>query len=200
MAAMYGNPSPLPSPIVTNTKDGDYRKFADSSIYYAFDRWTDPDTGSDDDLHFNIPIERPELQRRHRRFHDQADLRPGRPRQRDHHRWHDRRRPLLGTDTNAEWSRKLRSMVRILPRCAPSRSIFSVPGLILRAANCTIKGLTIQNFNESGIFIFQGSDPNGSPTTGNVIGGPRPAARNVISGNARTGIGMRDSTTTGNTI
>src|SRR6185312_7021144 len=40
MAAMYGNPSPLPGATVTNTKDSGPGSLR-TSIYYAFDRSTD---------------------------------------------------------------------------------------------------------------------------------------------------------------
>lgn len=69
----------------------------------------------------------------------------------------------------------------------------TAPGLSLRALNCSIKGLTITNFNQPGIWLHDGA-------TGNLIGGTVPSARNVISANKFEGIAIEGSTTTNNVI
>ena len=89
----------------------------------------------------------------------------------------------------------------------------SVVGLDLHADNCVVRGLVINRFEVSGIFMFSGTgnviegnfigtDAAGTADLGNggsagvflsaengaLIGGPLPAARNLISGNDGDGI------------
>ncbi|HEX7655124.1 MAG TPA: hypothetical protein VF607_16570, partial [Verrucomicrobiae bacterium] len=105
-------------------------------------------------------------------------------------------------------------------------SVYS-SGLMLKGTNCTVRGLTINNFLNFGILItganasnnvvtgcYLGVDPTGtSPVTNglpplqieagatyNTVGGNTPAKRNIISGSAYQGLVIRDSGTTGNTI
>jgi hypothetical protein len=90
-------------------------------------------------------------------------------------------------------------------------------GIVINSSNCSVRGLVINRFYGSGIFIsssvvpstntsnvvqgnFIGTDPTGtipqknnigvsvSFSTNNLIGGTTPAARNVISGNGSQGI------------
>ncbi len=90
-------------------------------------------------------------------------------------------------------------------------------GLEIGAANSTVKGLVINNWSYAGIRIdgpnatgnritgnFIGSDVSGTQDLGNgqgvrvfegsnnTIGGATPAERNVLSGNAHSGIGLGD--------
>ncbi|GAG24572.1 unnamed protein product, partial [marine sediment metagenome] len=95
-----------------------------------------------------------------------------------------------------------------------------VNGLSIAAGSCTIRGLVINHFGDCGIRIHEnggntiqgnylGTDPAGTEarpnhdsgigigTSGNLIGGTTPAARNVLSGNGACGIGVGG---TGNTV
>lgn len=188
MAAVYGNPSPAPSAVVTNTNDSGPGSLR-TAIYYAFDKSTDvpavPTT-----VMFHIPTSDPNYNGgvfTIKPTYFMIALGNGTtidgPSQ-----------TAFSGDTNPDG-----------PEIVLDGSSFALaqltgPGLILRAANCTIKGLTITNFSERGIDIHQGADPNGSASTGNVIGGTTASARNVVSGNAAYGIGIRDSTTANNII
>ncbi len=86
------------------------------------------------------------------------------------------------------------------------------PGLNIQAPNCLVKGLVINRFNSSGIYIlaergtriegnFIGTDPSGTSARPNfsgvqfqggagVVGGTSPAARNLISGNNNDGLSI----------
>lgn len=195
MATVYGNPSPLPSAVVTSTKDSGPGSLR-TAIYYAFDKSTDPSPIATP-VTFNIPINDPNFSGGVFSIKPTAGL------------------PALGNGTTVDGTSQTAftgDTNTSGPEIAVDGSNFAsnalggepfnffTPGLILRAANCTIKGLTIQNFNERNIDIFQGTDPNGSAATGNVIGGTTAAERNVISGSGTYGIGIHDSTTTGNFI
>jgi parallel beta-helix repeat protein len=191
----YGSPSPLPSAVVTNTKDSGPGSLR-TAIYYAFDRSTDP-SPTPTTTTFNIPTTDPGYNSTSGTF----TIKP------------TSLLPALGNGTTIDGTSET-SFTGDTNTAGPeivldgsNFALLSVdpfnlvsPGLILRAANCTIKGLTIQNFNQWGIRLYQGSDPNGSAATGNVIGGATSSARNVISGNAFYGIAIHDSTTTGNLV
>jgi hypothetical protein len=196
MAAIYGNASPLPSAVVTNTNDSGPGSLR-SAIYYAFDRSTDA-VPTPTTVTFHIPTSDPNYNSTTHVF----TIKPtyfmvalGNGTTIDG----TSEATFLGSDVNPLGPEIVLDGSNFAVLGAPPFNLFS-PGLILRAANCTIKGLRIQNFNERGIDMLQGSDPNGSATTGNVIGGTAAAARNVISGNATYGIGIHDSTTAANTI
>jgi hypothetical protein len=80
MATVYGNASPLPSAVVTNTKDSGPGSLR-AALYYAFDKSTDvppvPTT-----ISFSDPNQRSWF--RQQRFHDQTDLSHGCARLRHH--------------------------------------------------------------------------------------------------------------------
>ena len=100
-----------------------------------------------------------------------------------------------------------------------------VDGLKIEAANCTVRGLVINRFTNSGIWIngasasgnsiegnFIGTDVNGTADLGNggigvvlfgpgnTVGGTTVAARNIISGNESSGMRIQSAVTTGNVI
>jgi uncharacterized repeat protein (TIGR03803 family)/parallel beta-helix repeat protein len=196
MAAVYGNPSPLPSAVVTNTNDSGTGSLR-TAIYYAFDKSTDA-VPAPTTVTFHIPTSDPNYNAGTGVF----TIKPtyimtalGNGTTIDG----TSEATFLGSDTNPNGPEIALDGSNFTLLGVEPFNLFS-PGLILRAANCTIKGLTIQNFNERGIDIYQGSDPNGSAATGNIIGGTTASARNVISGNATYGIGIHESTTTGNII
>jgi titin len=116
-------------------------------------------------------------------------------------------------------------LIQLSGAMAPANS--NLPGLIINAANCTVRGLVINSFQHDGIFVssnsnviagdFIGTDPTGTvarpnsannfdggvffvagSSSNNTIGGTTPAARNLISGNRNMGINL--STGTGNTV
>ncbi len=103
----------------------------------------------------------------------------------------------------------------------------SIPGMFIYAANCTVKGLSIQRFPWVGMaFLYSdahnnsvrgcwfgldysgaASAPNqyqgiqiSSGANSNTIGGTTAADRNVLSGNAQYGIWISDATTSGNVV
>ena len=190
MAAIYGNPSPLPSALVTNTRDSGPGSLR-TAIYFAFDRSTEvpavPTT-----VTFQVPTTDPNYSSGTGVF----TIKP------------TYIMPALGDGTTVDGVSQAAFTGDTNPNgpeivldganFAPAN--LSGPGLILRAANCTVKGLGLRNFSERGIDLLQGNDPNGSAATGNVIGGTTAAARNIISGNVAYGIGIRGSTTSGNVI
>ena len=145
-------------------------KFADIDLL-RLQQIDGPDTGCDDNL-IQHPDQRPKLQRRHGRFHDQTDFRLSCSRQRHHHRWHDAdglyRQHKCQRAGNCARRFKLCGALGLDPF-----NLFT-DGLILRAANCTIKGLTIQNFNESGIFIFEGAIQMEAPPPETRLAATRP--------------------------
>ena len=101
------------------------------------------------------------------------------------------------------------------------------PGFFLRDANCTVKNLVINGFNQQGMIIdgpsatgnivsgcYIGTDATGTSAVantfpgieiaeganGNTIGGTTAAARNVISGNAHIGVSIHDSGSNSNLV
>jgi hypothetical protein len=194
IAAIYGNPTTPPSGVVTNTNDGGSGSLR-TAIYYAFDRSTDavpvPTT-----VTFHIPTSDPNYNAATGVF----TIRP------------TASIPALGSGTTIDGSSQaaFAGDTNLLgPEIMLDGSKFALlqgplgiyaHGLILRAANCVVKGLTIANFNLSGIELSYVFDPNGTAATGNVIGGTTASARNVISGNAQYGMVAHDAATSGNVI
>lgn len=100
---------------------------------------------------------------------------------------------------------------------------FARDGLYIRASNSVVRGLIINRFDGSGIFIFGdgnkvegnflGTDPAGTIDRGNgssgvaivdvsnnVVGGTSPDKRNLISGNEGSGVTIARSEATGNKV
>jgi trimeric autotransporter adhesin len=99
-----------------------------------------------------------------------------------------------------------------------AKASFYMDGLVIGAANSTVKGLVINDFAYSGIILtsgavgtkiegnFIGTDPSGQVDIGNrddgvtipysdsiTVGGTSPAARNLISGNSDSGVDIRSA-------
>ena len=163
MAQIYGNPSPLPGAVVTNTNDSGPGSLR-TAIYFAYDRSTDvpavPTTVS-----FNSR-ERSKLQPGHRCFHDQADL----------------HLPAPGAGTTIDGSTQTSFTGDTNPNgpeivldgsqiTLENLGLFA-PGFLLREANCTIKNLVINGFNQEGI-VIDGTRAAlfGTAATGNLITG-----------------------------
>ena len=107
-----------------------------------------------------------------------------------------------------------------------SNAPFGVDGLKFTSAGHTVRGLAVVNWKDDGIELgssnntvegcFLGLDVDGADrgnsrmgvhilaaagaTSGNLIGGTSPAARNVISGNDDRGVEIDQSTTSGNRV
>jgi len=216
MALVYGNPVPLPSAVVTNTNDGGSGSLR-SALYYAYDKSTDippmPTTVS-----FQIPTSDPGF------TGSVFTIKPT----------YFMVAPGAGTtidgstqtaftgNTNPSGPEVVLDGSLIL-----AADFFFAPGLDLREANCVVKNLVINNFNEEGILIegagatgnvvtgcYIGTDPTGSSAvpntfpgveidggaTNNTIGGTSAGTLNVISGNGHVGISIHDSGTNGNVV
>jgi hypothetical protein len=100
----------------------------------------------------------------------------------------------------------------------------SALGLYITAGNCTVRGLAIDQFNNTAIKLtgggdnviagnYIGTDPSGDAgrgnnghgvfivdSSGNTIGGTAPGDRNVISGNSPDGIAINGTGATGNLV
>jgi hypothetical protein len=214
MAAVYGNPSPLPSAVVTNTKDSG-RGSLRSAVYFAFDRSTDappvPTTVS-----FQIPMSDPGF------AGNVFTIRPT----------YRMVAPGAGTTIDGATQTALGNTNVNGPEIVLSGSLLGsqsefAAGFTLRETNCVVRGLVINGFNQWGVLLFGpatagntvsgcyiGSDPSGAtavPNTfpgveisnganGNTIGGTTAAARNVISGNAHFGVSIREAGTNNNVV
>jgi titin len=217
MALVYGNPSLLPSAVVTNTNDSGSGSLR-AALYYAFDKSTDqppvPTT-----VVFNIPTSDPGF------TNNVFTIKPT----------YMLVAPGAGTtidgstqtsftgDTNPSGPEVVLDGSQV-----PGDELFLfAPGLYLREANCTVKNLVINNFNQQGILIvgtsaagnvvtgcYLGTDATGASAvpnffpgveiaesaSGNTIGGTTAAARNIISGNAFIGLSIHDSGSNNNIV
>ena len=107
-----------------------------------------------------------------------------------------------------------------------ARSSHANGGLVIEAANSTVKGLVVNRWSNSGILIngsgatgnkvagnFIGTDASGTQDLGNgtrgvdiynapnnTVGGTTAAERNIISGNAGNGVHIFESGATGNKV
>ena len=151
MAQTYGNPTPLPSALVTNTKDSGPGSLR-AALAYAFDRSTDtppvPTTVS-----FRIPTSDPGFDGTTFTINP-TDIMFA---------------PGAGTTIDGTTQTAFTGNTNLSgPEIVISGSLLaaqgiSAPGLILREANCTIKGLVINGFNQQGVLI------SGPSASGNVI-------------------------------
>jgi hypothetical protein len=215
MALVYGNPSPLPSAVVTNTNDSGSGSLR-AALYFAFDKSTDippvPTT-----VVFNIPTSDPGF------ANNVFTVKPT----------YLLVAPGAGTTIDGATQTAFTGNTNTKgPEVVLDGSQITVqnlfaPGLYLIEANCTVKNLVINNFNQQGILIdgtgatgnvvsgcYLGTDPTGTtavPNTfpgveiaeganGNTIGGTAAAARNIISGNNFIGLSIHDSGTNNNLV
>lgn len=187
LATIYGAPAIAPSAVVTNTRDSGPGSLR-TAIIYALDRSTDP-SPVPVTITFQIPTSDPGYNSGTGMF----TIKPS------------SMLDALGNGTTIDGSSQTAFTGDTNPN-GPEIKLdgsnfttalqslgLSAPGLSLRALNCTIKGLTITNFNQFGIWVHDGA-------SGNVIGGITPSARNVISGNTFEGIAIEGSTTINNVI
>ena len=215
MALVYGNPSPLPSAVVTNTNDSGSGSLR-AALYYAFDKSTDippvPTT-----VVFNIPTSDPGF------ANNVFTIKPT----------YLLVAPGAGTTIDGSTQTAFTGNTNpsgpevVLDGSQITVQNLFAPGLYLIEANCTVKNLVINNFNQQGILIdgtgatgnvvsgcYLGTNPTGTsavPNTfpgveiaeganGNTIGGTTAAARNIISGNAFIGLSIHDSGTNNNLV
>ncbi|HEU0208912.1 MAG TPA: M12 family metallopeptidase, partial [Candidatus Udaeobacter sp.] len=215
MALVYGNASPLPSAVVTNTNDSGSGSLR-SALYYAFDKSTDippvPTT-----VVFNIPTSDPGF------ANNVFTIKPT----------YLLVAPGAGTTIDGSTQTAFTGNTNpngpevVLDGSQITVQNLFAPGLYLIEANCTVKNLVINNFNEQGILIdgtgatgnlvsgcYLGTDPTATtavPNTfpgveiadganGNTIGGTTAAARNIISGNNFIGLSIHDAGTNNNLV
>jgi hypothetical protein len=215
MAAVYGNPTMLPSAVVTNTKESGPGTLR-TALYFAFDKSTDtppmPTT-----VAFQIPISDPGFA--NNVFTIQPTyllVAPGAGTTID-----GSTQTAFTGDTNP-------SGPEVVINGAQSNSLgVFTPGFDLRETGCTIKSLVINGFNENGVLLegtgatgnivsgcYVGTNETGttanansfpgieiiSGANGNIIGGTTAEARNVISGNAQIGVSIHDAGSDSNII
>ena len=215
MALVYGNPSPLPTAVVTNTHDSGSGSLR-AALYYAFDKSTDqppvPTT-----VVFHIPTSDPGF------ANTVFTIKPT----------YLMVAPGAGTTIDGSTQTAFTGDTNPYgPEVVLDGSQIAVqnlfaPGFDLRDANCKVKNLVISGFNTQGVLIegtgatgnivsgcYIGTNATGTiamPNTfpgieivggahGNTIGGTMAAARNLISGNANIGVSIHDSGTTTNMV
>jgi Astacin (Peptidase family M12A) len=215
MAVVYGNPSPLPSAVVTNTNDSGSGSLR-AALYYAFDKSTDippvPTT-----VVFHIPTSDPGF------ASNVFTIKPT----------YLMVAPGAGTTIDGSTQTAFTGNTNpsgpevVLDGSQIAVQNLFAAGLDLREANCKVKNLVIGSFNTQGVLIegtgatgnilsgcYIGTDATGTnamPNTfpgveivgganGNIIGGTTVAARNIISGNAHIGVSIHDSGTTTNVV
>ncbi len=217
MAEVYGDPTPLPSAVVVNTKEGG-RGSLRNALYYAFDRSTDmPPVATP--VVFNIPLADPGFAGGVFTIKPTSLMvAPGAGTTID-----GATQTTFTGNTNVNGPEIVLDGSQI---AAQNIGLFA-EGLQLREANCAVRNLVINGFNLQGISI-QGMAATGNVVTGcyigtnnagtaaapnglggieifggahsNTIGGTNAAARNVISGNTFSGIRLFDAGTTGNVV
>lgn len=228
IAEIYGNPTSLPGPTVTNTNDSGPGSLR-TAIYYAFDKSTDtpavPTT-----ISFNIPTSDPNYSVSTGVFTIQPT--------------YEITAPGAGTTIDGETQTVFTGnsnpsgpeIVLDGSKIVAGNLGLSAAGVVLRETNCVVRNLVIHGFNADGIVFdggtattngtipsgnlvtacYIGTDQTGTVGIGNgtgypgieffggaqnnTIGGTGSAARNVISGNSGNGIQLSGSGTTGNTI
>jgi len=205
MASIYGA-GPGASSVVTNTMDSGPGSLR-AALYYAFDH---PGTT----VTFNIPNTDPGLS--NNVFNIQpSDVLPS----------------LVNATTLNGNSEPLNTNPNgpdiLINGTLCHAPILYVNGVQLKGTNCTVRGLTVNNFNQYGIIItgtnarnntvsgcFAGVDPTGTVavTNGlcpihigggavsNIVGGTVAADRNIISGSALQGITISDVGTSFNVV
>jgi len=205
MAYLYGPPTVAVSPVVTTTADGGTGSLR-AAMYYAMDH-----PGST--VTFNIPQSDPGFSNNVFTIKPTGYLPPlavnG---------------VTIDATTQPGYAGKPLVFLngsKLLPEAG------SVPGLFFYQANCTVKGIGVQQFPWVGMAILypdatgnrmsacwaglDGTGNNASPNatqgifisdgaSNNFIGGTSPSDRNVLSGNTQYGVWVSGPATTGNTI
>lgn len=209
IAALYGAPTPLPGPVVTNTKDSGSGSLR-AAIYYAADH---PGTT----VSFQIPLADPGF------AGGVFTIRPT-----DFMTGPDNNTTIDATtqtaftgDTNPAGPE-----VVLSGQVSPATDQLS-DGLIFADANCTVRGVAVQGFAKNGV-LFTGAGSTGNKlcgcyvgtnaagTTavpnglngvefrdgahGNTVGGAGAGDGNVLSGNTDRGVLMVDAGTMANTV
>lgn len=228
MAAIYGNPTVLPSAVVTNTNDSGSGSLR-SAVYYAFDKSTDlpaaPTT-----VTFHIPTSDPNYNAGTGVFTIKPTslmVAPGAGTTID-----GATQTAFTGDTNSSGPEIALDGSQI---AAQNLGLFA-PGLFLHEMNCTVKNLAINGFNQQGIVVdgaraaffgtaasgnvisgcYIGTNPAGTVGVGNgtgwpgieisggassnTVGGLTSGARNLISGNSGHGIAIQGAGTTSNLV
>jgi hypothetical protein len=227
MATVYGNPSMLPSAVVTNTNDSGPGSLR-TAIYYAFDQ-SNLSSPKATTITFNIPKTDAGYDSSTGVFTISPTYllpSPGNGTTIDG----STEETFTGGDTNSKGpSIELNGAAQ-----AEYEAIGAgyEPAVILRQANCTLKDLVIDGYDVQGVQIMSnvalesvasgnvvsgcyiGTDATGTTAVpngysaieiyhgayGNTIGGTTAAARNVLSGNADQGIYIHDSGSVDNLI
>ena len=215
MAQIYGNPTPLPGAVVTNTKDSGSGSLR-AAVYFAFDKSTDappvPTTVS-----FQIPISDAGWDGNTFTIEPTSLMTT----------------PGAGTTIDGSTQTGFTGDTNPTgPEIVIDGSQLAVqnlfaPGFLLLDPNCTLKNLVISGFNQQGLILdgvsatgnlvrgcYIGTDATGTSAlantfpgieiaegaNGNTIGGTTAAARNVISGNAHLGVSIHDSGSDNNVL
>ncbi|MEY2526915.1 MAG: large repetitive protein, partial [Verrucomicrobiota bacterium] len=228
MAVIYGNPTVLPSAVVTNTKDGGSGSLR-TAIYFAFDKSTDappvPTT-----VTFHIPTSDPNYNAGTGVFTIRPTflmVAPGAGTTID-----GSTQTVFSGDTNTSGP----EIVIDGSQVGAQNLGLSASGFYLHEMNCTVENLVINGFNQQGIALdgtraalfgtsasgnvisgcYIGTDRTGGVGMGNgnawpgiemfggphnnTIGGTTAAARNVISGNTGHGIVIQGAGTSNNLV
>jgi len=215
MATVYGNASPLPSAVVTNTKDSGPGSLR-AALYYAFDKSTDvppvPTT-----ISFQIPTSDPGFASNVFTIKPTyLMVAPGSGTTID-----GATQTAFTGDTNNKGPEIVLNGSQVI-----AQNVFA-QGFLILDSNCVINSLVINGFNLQGI-LFDKSGATGNTVTGcyigtnstgtsavpnafpgveiaegangNTIGGLTATARNVISGNNFVGVTIHDSGTNNNVV
>lgn len=215
VASLYGPATPAADGVVSNTRDSGPGSLR-SAIAYAFDRSASA-AGTSTTVRFAIPAGDPNFDGSVARIRPTAVLSAlG-----DGTHLDGASQTTFGGNTNTSGPEIVISGAKVVGD--PQRP----PGVVMRGANSSVRGVVVNDFNSNGIAIlgpgatgnviagsYIGTDPSGSSSVpnalagviladgahGNTVGGTTPAARNVISGNSSYGVYISDPGTDANLI